>query len=131
MELAVHNRRNRRLRWALAIVLLAIVGTPFAGRFLFSRGVADAAAASTAPVARVSASLPITAPGRIEPKDGVLTIAAPASIAGPAIVIALHVRQDDWVREGQPLATLRGREEADATLISRERKRDIARARLA
>ena len=60
-----------------------------------------------------------------------LTIAAPASLAGPAIVAALHVRQGDWVREGQLLATLRGRDELEASLVARERQRAIARARLA
>jgi HlyD family secretion protein len=128
MELAVHIRTNRRLRWGLLVALLAIAGVPVAGRFMFRSSPPGALAA---PAAHAAASLPITAPGRIEPKDGVLTIAAPASLAGPAIVTRLHVRQGDWVREGQLLATLRGRDELQATLVARERARAIARARLA
>lgn len=124
MELAIHRRHHRQLRWGLAIVLLVIAGAPAAARLLF-RSVAPAT-----PVAPAPASLPITAPGRIEPKDGVLTIAAPASLTGPAIVTRLHVRQGDSVSQGQVLATLRGREDVAALLIGRERKRAVAQARL-
>jgi HlyD family secretion protein len=126
MQLAIHNRNNRRLRWVLLAVLSTMVGAPAAARFMLG---SDAPSALAAPAA--AASLPITAPGRIEPKDGVLTIAAPASLAGPAIVSALQVRQGDWVREGQLLATLRGRDALEAALVARERRRAIARARLA
>jgi HlyD family secretion protein len=127
MELAIHRRNHRQLRWGLAIVLLAIAGAPVAGRFVFRNSAAGAVATPATPVA---ARLPITAPGRIEPKDGVLTIAAPASLTGPAIVTRLHVRQGDWVRQGQLLATLRGRDDVQALLIGRDRKRAVAQARL-
>jgi len=125
MKLSAARQDSRRLRWALVAVLLAIVGVPVASRFVYR------SSAAVAPADRAVAPLPIAAPGRIEPKDGVITIAAPASLTGPAIVMRLHVRQGDWVREGQLLATLRGRDEMQATLRGRERKREIAQARLA
>jgi HlyD family secretion protein len=127
MRLAIDVDWNRRLRWALGAALTATVAFPAAGRLLNWSG---GSTTHAAPVGMRAASLVITAPGRIQPKDGVLTIAAPASEAGPAIVIDLHVREGDSVREGQLLATLRGRAELEATLVARERARGIARARL-
>lgn len=127
MRLTIDVQRHRRLRWALAVGLLATVALPAASRLWHST---DVAATHAAADAGTPTSRGITAPGRIQPKDGVLTIAAPASEAGPGIVLDLHVRQGDWVRRGQLLATLRGRDELQATLVARERTRAIARARL-
>jgi HlyD family secretion protein len=75
--------------------------------------------------------LPVTAPGRIQPKDGVLTIAAPSSLElGPAIVAELYVHQGDWVEAGQRLATLRGYKQLEAAHAASQRKVAIAQARL-
>ena len=47
---------------------------------------------------------PVTALGRLEPKDGVIRVAGPSR---PAVVIAkLLVEEGEMVREGQPLAVL-------------------------
>jgi HlyD family secretion protein len=128
MELDTQRRRSRRLRSGLLAALVAIAATPVAGRFVFGNAAPEAPPATEA---RPMGALPITAPGRIEPRDGVIAIAAPASLAGPAIVAGLMAYQGDWVRGGQVLATLRGREEMAALLIGRERRRAVARARLA
>jgi HlyD family secretion protein len=75
--------------------------------------------------------LPVTAQGRIQPKDGVLIIAAPSSLElGPAIVTEMHVHQGDWVEAGQRLVTLRGYEQLEAAHAASRRKVAIARARL-
>ena len=130
MELEVPRRRHRRLRAGLLAALLVIAVLPVAGRFALGSATSEAAP-PPALDARAAAVLPITAPGRLEPRDGVIAVAAPSSLTGPAIVSRLLVYQGDWVREGQALATLRGREELAALLAARERQRDVARARLA
>jgi HlyD family secretion protein len=73
----------------------------------------------------------VTGPGRIQPKDGVLIIAAPSSLElGPAIVAELHVRQGDRVEQGQKLATLRGYEQLAAAHAAGLRRVALAMARL-
>jgi len=136
----------RRLRWLLGIVLVAVVAVPSAP-WLLSRaqattGVTDAtrtgaaawpadAVRAAGPGATSTERLSITAPGHIEPQQGVLTIAAPSSLElGPAIVTELHVHLGDWVKAGQPLATLRGHDELAAALVSAERKVAVAQARV-
>jgi HlyD family secretion protein len=127
MELETPRRRNHRLRWGLLAALTTIAVSPLAGRLVVGSPAADATPLADA---RAVADLAITAPGRIEPRDGVIAVAAPASLTGPAIVARLLVNQGDWVREGQDVATLRGRDEIAALLIGRERQRDVAQARL-
>lgn len=131
MRLILDSRRSRRLRALLGATLVTVVALPAAGR-LIDRREAPAVRSALKPAhdPRASAGLPITALGRIQPKDGVLTIAAPVAEAGLAIVSVLHVRAGDEVERGQLLATLRGRDEQQAMLVSRERRRAIARARL-
>ncbi len=46
------------------------------------------------------------ADGRLVPEGGVVHIAAPAGMQGPAIVAKLLVKTDDWVEAGQLLAVL-------------------------
>ena len=128
MDLETPRRRSHRLSWALLAALLTIAVTPVAGRLLFGGATPEAPAAVDA---RAAADRPIVAPGRIEPRDGVIAVAAPASLTGPAIVSRLLAFEGDWVREGQALATLRGREEMAALLVGRGRLRDVAQARLA
>jgi HlyD family secretion protein len=134
MRLAVDSRINRHLRWALSAALLVVTAIPLVDRMISRPEAAiDASAASPndEPPGYASKGLPITAPGRIQPKDGVITLAAPASAeTGPAIVTQLHVEQGDWVRQGQVLATLRGREELEAALVGSQRKVALAHARL-
>jgi HlyD family secretion protein len=127
MQLETTRRRNHRLRWGLLGALLTIAVIPAAGRLTLGSAAAEAVPAAGA---RAAADRPITAPGRIEPRDGVIAVAAPASLTGPAIVSRLLAFEGDWVREGQPLATLRGREELATLVVGKERQRDVAAARL-
>jgi HlyD family secretion protein len=128
MRLAVDVARNRRLRQVLAAAVGAVVLLP-ATAWLFNGSESDAKAALSG--RRSGAELPITAVGRIEPKHGVLTIAAPASAeTGPAIVTQLHVHQGDWVKQGHALATLRGQAELQALLLGSQHKVALAQARL-
>jgi HlyD family secretion protein len=127
MNLAADSTRYRQLRRLLCAALLAIVAIPGAG-WLISR--ADATPHRPVAAADIPQRQTITAPGRIEPRDGVLAIAAPASDAGPAIVAALQVHEGDWVESGAVLATLSGRQPLEAALVASERRIAIARARL-
>jgi HlyD family secretion protein len=62
------------------------------------------APANATPAAPSDGPRPVTALGRIEPKDGILRIAGPSR---PSVVIAkLHVEEGDQVRAGQALAEL-------------------------
>ncbi len=127
MNLAADSTRYRQLRRLLCAALIVIATIPGAG-WLVSKADAtptDSIAGANAPLTQA-----ITASGRIEPRDGVLAIAAPASDAGPAIVTALHVREGDWVESGTVLATLSGRQPLEAALVASQRRIAIAQARL-
>jgi HlyD family secretion protein len=128
MRAIADANRYRQLRWMLCIVLVVVAALPSAA-WLASNAEATAKSSRVASDSQPERS--VVAPGRIQPKDGVLTIAAPASQWGPAIVAQLHVQQGDWVERGHVVASLRGREELEAALVSSERKVAIAQARLA
>ena len=125
MNLAADFSRYRRLRRMLVGGLLVIAAAPAAGWLV------STAPATEAPAGGAGQSLPVTAPGRIEPLDGVLAIAAPSTEQGPAIVTALHVREGQWVEGGTVLATLNGHEPFEAAFVASEQRIVIARARLA
>jgi HlyD family secretion protein len=129
MNLNVDLRRYRAWRWALTGVLVAIGTIPGALRLIATSDAnVDESAVITAAVRR----LPVTAAGRVEPRDGVLTIAAPASAdTGPAIVTDIYVRQGAWVTSGTPLAALRGRSELEAALTAAQRDVELAQMKLA
>ena len=127
MQLAADSKRYWQLRALLGGALVLIAATPGAG-WLVSRAEATASTPEAPLAAPVSRS--ITAPGRIEPRDGVLALAAPASEVGPAIVAMLHVQQGDWVESGAVLATLSGRQALEAALVASQRRIAIAQARL-
>jgi HlyD family secretion protein len=121
---------NRRLRWASIVALLATAGIPAATWIVTALDSSPLAAADDRGAPASTSDLPITALGRVQPRDGVITIAAPSSDGGPAIVATLRVRRGEWVSQGQVLATLRGQAELEASLISAKRAVQIARARL-
>jgi HlyD family secretion protein len=126
MKLAVDSQRYQRLRWLLGVTLLVIVAVPSLG-WVVNRPKGSAAVASTS---HSVTGLPITASGRIEPKDGVITIAAPTLDASVPIVAALHVRPGDWVHSGQMLATLSQHAVLEASLKAAERHVQISEAKL-
>jgi HlyD family secretion protein len=125
MKLFFEQLRYRQLKWALASVLAVIIAIP-----AFSLIATNADAKIDSAINRPG-KLPITAPGRVQPKDGVLNIAAPASAeTGPAIVTELKVHRGDWVQANQELATLRGRTELQSSLASAQRRVALGQARL-
>jgi HlyD family secretion protein len=127
MRLAADTRTHHRLRWGLCAAILTTAAIPAAGWLV---DVVDRHERADVADARPTGRLPITALGRVQPQDGILAIAAPASASTPAIVAALHVREGDSVQRGQILATLRGREALEAALTGKQRRVAIARARL-
>ena len=127
MNLAADFSRYRRLRQLLCGGLILIAAIPGA-TWLVST--ASATVQPSRPVADAAAQRLITAPGRIEPLDGVLAIAAPGSEQGPAIVMAIHVREGQWVESGTVLATLNGNQPLQAAFAASEQRIAIARSRL-
>jgi HlyD family secretion protein len=114
----------QNLRRTLCLLLVSIAAVPSVP-WMFSS--AEARGGIPQPQGTDS----VTAPGRIQPKDGVLIIAAPSSLElGPAIVTELHVHQGDWVEAGQKLATLRGYEQLAAAHAAGLRRVALATARL-
>jgi HlyD family secretion protein len=126
MKWAAELANYRRLQWALSAALLLIAAAP-GSAWLISRAGATATSGLT-PYPPHSGI--IAAVGRVEPRDGVLSIAAPASDLGPSIVTTLQVHEGDWVEAGRTLATLRGYDELQAALTARQRRIAVAQARL-
>lgn len=118
----------RRLRIALGIALLIIAASPGALWF-FARAEANVESRAREFAAGRRPRM-VVAPGRIEPKDGVITIAAPTTPLGPAIIAELHVRRGEWVGEGQLLATLSARDESRAALATSDQRIQVAQAKL-
>jgi HlyD family secretion protein len=128
MKLLTESMTYSRVRWGLCAGLVLVAAIPTAVRWM------DRAEASTqlSPDREVLIdNRGITAPGRIQPRDGVLTLAAPAAAFGAAIVSELHVREGDWVEREQVLAVLHGRIELEAEVAASERRIDVAQAKLA
>src|SRR6266702_5987951 len=127
MKWAADAASYRRLQMALCAALLIVAVIPGAAWFI-SRAEATATRSMGPHTTHTGV---VAAVGRIQPKEGVLTIAAPASDLGPAIVTTLQVHEGDWVEAGRTLATLRGYQEFEAALIARQRRIVVAQARLA
>jgi HlyD family secretion protein len=127
MNLAEDSARYRRLRQLLCATLVLIVAAPGA---IWLVSTASATIQSSRTASEDAAKRPISAPGRIEPLDGVLAIAAPATELGPAIVTTLHVREGQWVESGTVLATLNGNQPLQAAFAASQQRIAIARTRL-
>jgi HlyD family secretion protein len=128
MRLEADSSLYRRVRNALCIVLGLIAVTP-ALLHLVDPAEATAQFANVHPSQVFRRS--ITAPGRIQPRDGVLTLSASANVQGVAVVGELWVNEGDLVERDQVLATLQGREELEAEVAVHERQIEVARAKLA
>jgi multidrug efflux pump subunit AcrA (membrane-fusion protein) len=92
MQLAIDSHRSRLLQLALCLALALVIALPSATWFT-SR--AEATAKPSEISVATTARWPVVAVGTIEPKQGLLDIAAPAWDMGPAIVTAMHVREGD------------------------------------
>jgi len=127
MKLAADSALYQRVRWGMCVVLVLVAIVPAATRLV---GRAEATARIQFDHGRSTQSLSVTAPGRIQPRDGIVTIAAPASAFGAAIVGELHVSEGEWVERDQLLAVLQGRDQLEAEVAAGERRIDVARAKL-
>jgi len=125
MKLAVDLQRYQRLRKSLVLIIIAIAALPSVG-WVLTRPATLLEQRSHA----ASADVGITAPGRIEPKDGVIVLAPAVSEFGAAVLKSLHVRAGQWVKEGDVLATLTQHDELKAGVIAAERRVAIAEAKL-
>jgi HlyD family secretion protein len=117
----------RRVRWGLCVLLVLVASIPVVARVI---GRAEATAKIQVDPTRSTQRRPITAPGRIQPRDGIATIAAPAAAFGAAIVGELQVSEGDRVERDQVLAVLKGRDELEAEVAASERRIDVAQAKL-
>lgn len=120
--------RKQRLWGGLSLLVVIATGI-FTSAFLKDREPAKAAPAAG------SGPLGVACLGHIEPKDGVLRVAAPYFEGRPALVQALRVRQGDHVHAGQSLAVLDGRAKleaaaarADAEVVVARRKLELVKA---
>src|SRR5206468_63192 len=68
--------------------------------------------------------------GRIEPEGGVLRVAVPYLLGRPSIVKAIYVKEGDYLRNGQPLAVLDGKEQLEAAVRHADARIAVARRRL-
>lgn len=127
MRLAADSALYSRVRLGLCVVLALVAAIPLALRFVDR---AEATAKGERSRERFAQKLSIAAPGRIQPRDGIVTIAAPSVAFGIPIVGELHVREGDRVERDQVLAVLQGRNEIAAEVAASERRVDVARARL-
>lgn len=127
MRLTLDSVLYRRVCFGLCLALATVAIIPAVARFV---GKAEATARTQVDPERSMQRLAIAAPGRIRPRNGIVTIAAPAAAFGPAIVAELQVGEGDRVERDQLLAVLRGRDELEAELATYERRVDVAQARL-
>jgi HlyD family secretion protein len=127
MKLAADSALYRRVCVGLCVVLVLVAMVPAAMRLI---GRAEATAKAGFDRTRPARSRSITAPGRIQPRDGIVTIAAPADTFGAAIVGELHVSEGEWVERDQVLAVLKARDEFEADVAAGERRIDVAQAKL-
>jgi len=127
MRLAADSALYHRVRVGLCIMLALVVLVP---AVLRSIDRAEATARVGVDPGRLTHSRSIAAPGRIQPRDGIVTIAAPAAAFGVAIVGELRVREGERVERDQVLAVLQGRDELEADVTASERRVDVAHAKL-
>jgi HlyD family secretion protein len=126
MKLAIDSQRYQRLRKLLVVVIIVIAAIPSVGWVL-----ARPSTLVEQPThARAGSVLRITAPGRIEPKDGVIHVAPAVSEFGAAVVKSVDVQPGQWVKQGEVLATLLQHDELRAGVVSAERRAAIAQAKL-
>lgn len=127
MKLAEDSGLYSRIRLALWGGLALLATIPVGTRWVStSEATANVAFEQASPTQRRA----VTAPGRIRPRDGIVTIAAPTITMGGAIVGELRVGEGDWVERDQILAVSKGREEFAADLAASERRVDVAQAKL-
>jgi HlyD family secretion protein len=114
----------------LFLSVAALIAAGAASALLYPRYSAHEETASAAPVVPDKPS-GVGARGRIEPEDGVITVAAPYLNGQPSLVSELRVREGDRVTAGQVIAVLDGWPSLDKALRQSEADAEVARKRLA
>jgi HlyD family secretion protein len=127
MKLAADSVLYRRVRWGLCAVLALVATIPAATHLIKP---AEATSQLARERSRPVPSRSITAPGRIQPEDGVVMIAASPATFGAAIVRELHVSEGDRIEQGHLLAVLSGRDELETEVAASERRLEVAQAKL-
>ncbi|HEY6640883.1 HlyD family efflux transporter periplasmic adaptor subunit [Povalibacter sp.] len=127
MRLVADSALYRRVRVWLCVMLVLVLMVPAVLRMIER---AEATAKAGVDAGQLAQSRSITAPGRIQPRDGIVTIAAPAAAFGIAIVGELRVREGERVERDQVLAILQGRDVIEADVAASERRVDVAHAKL-
>lgn len=73
----------------------------------------------------------ISSLGRIEPFEGIIRVSARSISGQPSIVSELRVKEGDWVKPGQVIATLDSREQLEAVVHDLEARAAVAQQRVA
>ena len=114
---------KKKWTWiGLAVLILGLLGIALLP-YVRGRGASAAAPPTQQPNG-------VACLGHIEPKDGVMRVAAPYFEGRPALVRRLLVQQGDRVRAGQALAVLDGRGKLEAAVGKADAEVLVARRRL-
>jgi HlyD family secretion protein len=116
-----------RFAW-IAFLILMVCGAVVLAAVFFYPGKKEAARPAGAGNPQNAG---VSCLGRIEPQGGVIDVAAPYFESRPSVVRELHVREGDWVKQGQILAVLDGNGPVAAALRLSEARLEVARNRLA
>jgi HlyD family secretion protein len=124
-EAAIPTSRSVKKWFWLPFVLLVV------GAAVVAIWFRDPAAAKTNLASASAADKPtgVGSRGRIEPRDGVISIAAPY-FYGPSIIAELRVQEGDWVTSGQIIGVLEAAASRQAALKESEAHVVVARTRL-
>ena len=114
-------------KWLWVPVLLLVAGAGAIAIWFRESAVAKTNLPSTSVADKPT---PVGSRGRIEPKDGVIFIAAPY-FYGPSLVAELRVQEGDWVTNGQIIGILEGAASKEAALKESEAEVEVARTKLA
>ena len=116
----------KRWLWVCALMLAAIVA---AAAVMRPRLTGEAPSAAASSVSAIPSG--VGCRGRIEPEDGVLTIAAPYFAGRPSLISELQIKEGDWVTAGQVLGVLDGWRSSEKLVRQSEADAEVARRRLA
>ena len=116
------------------VILVALAVVAAAGAFLYLRangGLPGQGEATAKPPASKQAPSRIACLGRIEPKDGVVSISVRSLSGQPSIMGELKVHEGDWVKAGQVVAILDSHRQLDEATRNLNAQVAVAQSRLA